>query len=253
MTITHDPVPALEELKERQQRIWSSGDYARIAWITGRLATELCDEVALRPGERVLDVACGTGHVALEAARTFCEVTGVDYVPDLVEVARRRAEAEHLSVDFRVGDAEALPFPDQHFDTVLSAIGVMFTADHERAAAELVRVTRPGGRIGLASWTPTGFVGDLLRAVSRHVPPPPAARPPTRWGTVEGLVELFGPRLHDLRIRTASVRQRFPSEEAFADFFLHYYGPVYAAASLLDASGRNVSSRLRHLRFTRFV
>jgi ubiquinone/menaquinone biosynthesis C-methylase UbiE len=239
MTTINQTVPsALETLKVRQQQIWSSGDYGRIAWITVPLARELVEAVELRPGARVLDVACGTGHVALEAARGFGEVTGVDYVPELVEVARRRAEAEGLQVDFRVADAETLPFADDSFDDVLSAIGVMFAADHDRAAAELVRVCRPGGRIGLANWTPTGFVGSLLKAVRKHVPPPPAAQPPTRWGTEEVVAGLLGEGVHDLASYTATVTQRFASPEAFADFFLTHYGPTYTAAAGLDDAGR---------------
>ncbi|HEX3222974.1 MAG TPA: class I SAM-dependent methyltransferase [Nocardioides sp.] len=238
MTTTRTEPSALEDLKVKQQKIWSSGDYGRIAWITVPLAHELAEAVELRPGASVLDVACGTGHVALEAARTLCEVTGVDYVPELIEVARRRAEAEALEADFRVGDAEALPFADGSFDFVLSAIGVMFTADHDRAASELVRTCRPGGRIGLASWTPTGFVGRLLKTVGKHVPPPPAAQPPTRWGTEEVVAELLGDGVHDVASYTASVTQRFASPEAFADFFLTHYGPTYAAASRLDDTGR---------------
>lgn len=229
---------ALEELKARQQQIWSSGDYGRVAWITVPLARELVEAVELRPGARVLDVATGTGHVALEAARNFCEVTGIDYVPRSVEIARRRAAAEQLDVDLRVADAEALPFADGSFDVVLSAIGVMFTPDQERAAAELVRVCRPGGRIGLASWTPTGFVGRLLRTVGAHVPPPPDSAPPTRWGTEEGVAELLGDRVHALASYTAAVTERFVSAEDFADFFLTHYGPTYAAAARLDDTGR---------------
>jgi ubiquinone/menaquinone biosynthesis C-methylase UbiE len=238
MTTTQTEPSALEDLKAKQQQIWSSGDYGRIAWITVPLARELAEAVELRPGARVLDVACGTGHVALEAARLLCDVTGIDYVPELVDVARRRAEAEGLEADFEVADAEALPFDDDSFDFVVSAIGVMFSADHDRAAAELVRTCRPGGRIGLASWTPSGFVGQLLKAVGKHVPPPPAAQPPTRWGTEEVVAELLGDRVHDVASYTASVTERFASAEAFADFFLTHYGPTYAAASRLDGTGR---------------
>jgi ubiquinone/menaquinone biosynthesis C-methylase UbiE len=236
---TSQTVPsALESLKARQQQIWSSGDYSKIAWITVPLARELIEAVEPRPGSQVLDVACGTGHVALEAARLACSVTGVDYVPALVEVARRRAEAEGLEVDFRVGDAESLPFADESFDCVVSAIGVMFTADHDRAAAELVRVCRPGGRIALASWTPAGFVGQMLKTVGKHVPPPPAAQPPTRWGTEEVVGELLGDGVHDVASYVATVTERFASPGAFADFFLSHYGPTYAAAAGLDDDGR---------------
>ena len=233
----------LGELKAKQQQIWSSGDYGRIAWITVPLATHLCEAVDPRPGSSVLDVACGTGHVAIDAARRFCRATGIDYVPELVEIARRRASAEGLSVDFSVADAEELPFEDDSFDHVLSAIGVMFTADHARAASELVRVCRPGGRIGLASWTAEGFIGRLLKTVGAHVPPPPAALPPTRWGSEEVVAELLGGSVHDVSSSTAVARPRFDSTGAFADFLLTNYGPTVAAAGRLDDHGRTALRR----------
>ncbi|KOX12509.1 class I SAM-dependent methyltransferase [Nocardiopsis sp. NRRL B-16309] len=224
----------LEKLKEKQQQIWSSGDYAKIAWLTVPLADVLCDAVDLRPGARVLDVATGTGHVALAAARRFCEATGVDYVPSLVSAARRRAQAEGLSVDFQEADAEDMPFADDSFDYVLSAIGVMFTADHQRAADELVRVCAPGGRIGLVSWTPTGFVGDLLGTVGRYAAPPPGAQPPPRWGVADTLRDLFGDRISALESETRAVTERFLSPEQFADFFIAHYGPTHKVAQRLD-------------------
>jgi ubiquinone/menaquinone biosynthesis C-methylase UbiE len=239
VTTTTSTVPsALETLKTRQQQIWSSGDYGRIAWVTVPLARELIEAVEPRPGARVLDVATGTGHVALEAARMACVVTGIDYVPALVDTAARRADAEGLDVDFQLADAEDLPFADGAFDDVVSAIGVMFTADHERAASELVRVCRSGGRIGLASWTPTGFVGQMLKVVGKHVPPPPVAQPPTRWGTEEVVRELLGEAVHDVASYTASVTERFATPGAFADFFLTHYGPTQVAAASLDDDGR---------------
>lgn len=243
MTASQTVPSALETLKHKQQQIWSSGDYNKIARITVPIAHELIEAAEPRPGARVLDVATGTGHVALEAARMACVVSGIDYVPGWVDVARHRAEAEGLDVDFRVADAEQLPFADESFDTVLSAIGVMFTADHDRAAAELVRVCRPGGRIGLASWTPSGFVGQMLKTVGQHVPPPPAARPPTRWGTEEVVAGLLGDGVHDVASYTASVTERFASPEAFTEFFLTYYGPTYAAAGSLDEDGRTALAR----------
>jgi SAM-dependent methyltransferase len=227
-----------EEIKAKQRATWSSGDYGRIAWLTVPIAETLCAAVDLRPGARVLDVATGTGHVALAAARRFCAVTGIDYVPGLIANAGRRARAEGLAVDFHEADAENLPFADDSFDYVLSAIGVMFTADHQRAAAELLRVVKPGGRIGLASWTPTGFVGQLLKTVGRHAAPPAGALPPTRWGAEDALRELFGDRVTDLSTTTATVTQRFPTPEFFADFFLTYYGPTYKAAERLLGDGR---------------
>ena len=238
-TIQPQTTSPLEQLKAGQQKIWSSGDYGRIAWLTVPLARELIEAVDVRPGSRVLDVATGTGHVAIEAARSFCEVTGIDYVPALIETARRRAEAEDLSIDFEVGDAEQLPYADDSFDVVLSAIGVMFTADHDRAARELVRVARPGGRIGLASWTPTGFVGQMLKTVGAHVTPPPAAKPATRWGSEDVVRELLGDRVRDVAAQPRTVRQRFLSAEHFADFFLTHYGPTHTAASKLDDAGKS--------------
>ena len=230
-------MPTLTEIKARQQATWSSGAYDRIAWITVPLADTLCESVDLRPGSSVLDVATGTGHVALAAARRFCDVTGVDYVPALVEVARRRADAEGLDVTFEEGDAEALRFEDDSFDYVLSAIGVMFTADHAKAASELVRVCRPGGTIGMVNWTPTGFVGDMFRTIGRHVPPPPEAKPPGLWGTADYLKELIGD-CADLRVEEGAISMRFLSPEHFADFFLENYGPTLKAFESLPEGDR---------------
>ena len=229
---------SFSEIKARQHKTWSSGDYGRIAWLTVPLAETLCTATDLRPGAEVLDVATGTGHVALAAARRFCRVTGIDYVPALLAAARRRAAAEDLPVVFQEADAEQLPFDDGTFDAVLSAIGVMFTADHQRAADELVRVCRSGGRIGVASWTPTGFVGRLLATVGKHVPPPPGSLPPTRWGDADTVHALFGDRVAGLTCTTTVVRQKFLSPEHFADFFIAHYGPTHAAAQRLDGPGR---------------
>lgn len=227
----------LEELKQKQQQTWSSGDYSKIAWLTAPLGDAACEAVDLRPGARVLDVATGTGHVALAAARRFCDVTGIDYVPALVDCAGRRAAAEGLPVDFRVADAEKLPFEDGTFDYVMSAIGVMFTADHQRAADELVRVCRPGGRIGLVNWTPTGFVGRMLATVGRHASPPPGALPPTRWGSEETIRELLTEGVSAISLRPGAVTARFLSPSHFADFFLTHYGPTLKAAQRLDEDG----------------
>jgi ubiquinone/menaquinone biosynthesis C-methylase UbiE len=239
MTGTIQATTPLEELKAKQHQIWSNGDYSKIAWVTVPLAERLCDAVELRPGSSVLDVASGTGHVAIQAARTFCDVTGIDYVEALVETARKRAAAEGLTVAFEVADAENLPFEDSSFDYVVSAIGVMFTADHDRAAAELVRVCKPGGTIGLASWTAEGFIGRLLKIVGAHVPPPPVALPPTRWGNEDVVRELLGDEVTDVSSRTHVVTQRFLSAAAFADFMLTYYGPTFTAAGRLDEQGRS--------------
>jgi SAM-dependent methyltransferase len=226
------------ELRDKQQKVWSSGDYNRIAALTVPVSEMLVDRVGVAPGDRVLDVATGTGHAALAAARRHASVTGIDYVPGLLAIARRRAAAESLFVDFVEADAEALPYDDGTFDTVLSAIGVMFSADHQLAARELVRVSRAGGRIALASWTAEGFIGALLAAVGRHVTPPAGAKPPTRWGSEPAVADLLGDGVVDVGSSVHRVTQRFSGAEAFADLFLTYYGPTYAAASRLSEGGR---------------
>lgn len=236
MTTTSQPT--LEQIKQKQQATWSTGDYGKIAWLTAPFGDVLCDAVHVRPGATVLDVATGTGHVALAAARRFCEVTAIDYVPDLLASARRRAGAEGLEVSFEEGDAEDLKFADGSFDYVLSALGVMFTADHARAAGELTRVCRPGGTIGLANWTPGGFVGQMLKTIGRHVPPPPGVQPPPRWGTEEYLHRLLGDRVSELTLRTATIPIYFLSAEHFADFFFRNYGPLLKAAEALDDRAR---------------
>lgn len=226
------------DIKTKQLQTWSSGNYNKIAQITVPLAETLVSAVDPSPGSLVLDVATGTGHVALAAARRFSRATGIDFVSGLVAIANRRAEAEGLEVEFREADAEDLPFPHDSFDYVLSAIGVMFTSDHQRAADELLRVCKPGGRVGIASWTPTGFVGQLLKTVGKHAPPPAGALPPTRWGTEDTMSELLGDRVSDLAFTTAVVTQRFPTPEFFADFFITHYGPTNKAAGRLSESGR---------------
>jgi SAM-dependent methyltransferase len=228
----------VSELRDKQQRVWSSGDYNKIAALTVPLSELLVEHVGIAPGSRVLDVATGTGHAALAASRRGAVVSGIDYVPTLIDIARRRAAAEDLQVDFAEADAEHLPYGDGTFDYVLSAIGVMFSADHQRAAEEMVRVCRPGGTVGLANWTAQGFVGGMLATVGRHVSPPPGALPPTRWGEESIVTELVGDDVTDVGSLTRTVTQRFANGDAFADLFLTYYGPAFMAASRLSEQGR---------------
>lgn len=231
-------VTPLDGIKGRQQQMWASGDYAAVAARIHAIAERLCDAADLVAGARVLDVATGSGNAAIAAARSGSEVVGIDYVPALLDRARVRARAEGLDVEFVEADAEALPFADASFDTVLSVVGVMFAPDQERAAAELLRVCRPGGTIALASWTADGFIGDLLRLVSRYAPPPPGVRPPVEWGSSARLRELLGDRAAKLRTQERVHTFRHSSAEQFADFFLTNYGPTERAAATLDDAGR---------------
>jgi SAM-dependent methyltransferase len=238
-TTTTDAVqPDLAAVKQRQQQTWASADYAAVAALIVPMAEGLAQNAGLRAGDRVLDVATGSGNAALAAARCGCEVTGIDYVPALLERARARAAAEGLEIEFAEGDAEHLAFPDASFDAVLSCLGVMFTPDQERAAAELARVCRPGGTIGLVNWTPAGFIGQLLRTVGKHVPPPAGVRPPPQWGTEERLRELLGDAVSRLDIQRRTYVFRFRSPDDFASFFRDNYGPVHKAFGALDEPGR---------------
>ena len=227
----------LEGVKAKQQQMWASGDYAVIGTTLQIVGEELCEAVDVAAGSRVLDVAAGNGNAALAAARRGCQVIATDYVEDLLDRARLRAEAEGLSLTTRFADAEGLPFEDGSFDAVLSTFGVMFVPHPEQAAAELLRVCRPGGRIGLASWTPTGFVGRMLKIVGQHVPPPEGVPSPALWGLPERVAELLGGAA---RVQ-ADVRQfvfRYRSPADFVDTFSSFYGPIVKAWTVLDDAGR---------------
>jgi SAM-dependent methyltransferase len=225
---------ALDGIKARQQKTWASGDYGAVAALIHPISEDLVRAADLAAGSRVVDVATGTGNAAIAAARCLCAVTGVDYVPELLERGRARAAAEHLPVDFVEGDAEALPGEDGEFDAVFSVVGVMFAPDQDRSAAELTRVCRPGGTIALANWTPDGFIGELFRTVGRRVPPPPGVRAPVEWGSEPRLRELFGDRVRDLRLNRREFVFRFRSGEDFADYFRAHYGPTLKAFEALD-------------------
>jgi SAM-dependent methyltransferase len=229
-----DPTPDYTAIKQRQQKMWSSGDYSAVGVTLQLMSEQLAESVQLHAGWRVLDVACGAGNAALAAARRFAEVVGLDYVPALLERAARRAEAEDLPVTLVEGDAESLPFDDESFDAVLSVVGVMFAPNQPLAADELVRVCRPGGVIGLANWTPDGMIGELLRLVGRYVPPPAGLQPPTRWGTEEGLRELFGDRV-SLRVTRREHVFRHRSPEHFVEYFRTTYGPMERTFAAIDS------------------
>jgi SAM-dependent methyltransferase len=233
---TSTPAPDLDAVKARQQATWATGDYHVIGARIVLSSELLLESLDTRATERVLDVATGSGNAALAAARRNSEVIGVDYVPSLLEHARRRAEAEGLPATFVEGDAEALPFEDGSFDVVTSVFGAMFAPDHVRTAAELARVTKPGGRIGLVAHTPDGFIGQLFKTVGRHVPPPAGVASPILWGTESHLREIFGEGISSLSATERSFTWRFTSAQALVDTFRTWYGPTYKAfAALGDA------------------
>jgi SAM-dependent methyltransferase len=219
-------------VKARQRKMWASGDYAVIGTTLQIVGERLCEAIDVRASERVLDVAAGNGNAALAAARHFAEVTATDYVGGLLDRAKERARAERLPVAFRQADAEALPFADDSFDVVLSTFGVMFTPNQEQAAAELVRVVRKGGRIGLASWTPDGFIGQLFKTLSQHVPPPAAIRSPALWGTRARLAELFPG--HHVSATNQVFHFRYKSPLHWLEIFKTCYGPMQRAFASLD-------------------
>lgn len=237
------PLPDLDAIKTRQQATWAAGDFGVIGTTLQIVGETLCEAVDLRSGTRVLDVACGNGNAALAAARRWCNVTGIDYVPMLIEEARVRAAAERLPVTFQVGDAEALGFEDASFDYVLSTFGVMFAPDQERAAREIVRVCKPGGKIGFANWTPSGFAGQMFRTVGRHVPPPAGIKPPTAWGTRERLEQLFGSSALDISTQSRHFAMRFESAEHWLSVFRQWFGPLRTAYARLDAAGGEALTR----------
>jgi ubiquinone/menaquinone biosynthesis C-methylase UbiE len=228
----------LSVIKARQQKTWASGDYAVIASRLVLVSERLADAAGLRPGWKVLDVACGNGNATLAAARSGTHALGIDYVPELLEGGRARAVAEGLDVEFRLGDAEDLPVPDSSFDAVLSVFGAMFAPDHQRTASEILRVARPGGTVGLAAWTPDGFIGQMFRVITSHVPGPPGVASPLLWGTEQHLSELFGPAAAGARSVQRACTWRFTSAEEFTAFFRRWYGPALNAFEALDDDGQ---------------
>jgi ubiquinone/menaquinone biosynthesis C-methylase UbiE len=230
--------PDLAAIKQRQQATWASGDYHMIGTQILIISELMIEALDLHSTERVLDVATGSGNAALAAARRGCAVVGLDYVPALLDRARLRAQAEGLDADFVEGDAEALPFDDGSFDVVTSVFGVMFAPNQEQTASELVRVCRPGGRIGLAAHTPDGFIGQLFKTNARHVPPPTGLRSPIQWGTEERLHELFGVSTRDIHLERRLMLFRYPSPQAYIQYWRRYYGPTLKSFESVGEAGR---------------
>jgi ubiquinone/menaquinone biosynthesis C-methylase UbiE len=229
----------LNAVKEQQQRTWALGDFAMIGWNTVFPGELMCEAVALRAGQKVLDVAAGSGNTALSAARRNCEAVGIDYVPALIERARERAAAERVPARFEVGDCESIPFADGAFDVVLSVYGSIFAPRQEVAAAELLRVCRPGGKIGMANWTPEGFWGESFALLARYIPPPEALRSPIEWGTERRLRELFGNAISSMQIEPRSALFRFRSPQHWIEVFSSYFGPIIRALEVLEAPRRS--------------
>ncbi len=230
--------PDLAAIKQKQQVTWSSGDFHVLAEKIVFVSEHLVDTADIHAGWRVLDVATGSGNAALAAARLGAVVAGIDYVPSLIERGRERAATEGLEIDFLEGDAEAIPYPADSFDAVTTVFGSMFAPDHQKAADELVRVTKPGGTIAIAAWTPTGFIGDLFRTTSKHVPPPAGLQSPLLWGTEEHLKGLFGDNVASLEVEERIFTYRFESAEQLVDFFRTWYGPTLKAFEALDDAGK---------------
>jgi len=239
---TRAAAPDFAAIKNRQQATWASGDFAIIGTTLQIVGESLAEAVDVRAGERVLDVAAGNGNATLAAAHRFAEVTSTDYVPALLDKGRERARAEGLAVRFQVADAEQLPFEDGSFDVVLSTFGAMFTPEHGRAAREMLRVLRDGGRIGMANWTPEGFIGRLFKVVGTHVPPPAGLKSPALWGTEPHLVELFGTQAAQIHCERRHFNFRYRSAAHWLQVFRDYYGPTHKAfAALEEAAGQNLA------------
>lgn len=230
--------PDLAAVKQRQHGAWSSGDYAIVGTTLQIVGEQLCEALDLRAGSKVLDVAAGNGNATLAAARRWCDVTSTDYVPALLKRGQERAAADHLTVEFREADAEALPFADASYDVVLSTFGVMFTPDQDKAASELTRVCKSGGKIGLANWTPQGFIGQLFKTIGKHLPPPAGVKSPALWGTQARLEEMFAGQASEIVAEPRMFVFRYRSPEHWLDVFKSYYGPMLKAFAALDESGQ---------------
>jgi SAM-dependent methyltransferase len=237
-TLAAAPAPDLAAIKQRQQATWASGDFAVVGTTLQIVGETLAEAADVRADERVIDVAAGNGNATLAAARRFAHVTSTDYVPALLDKGRERARADVLPVTFQVADAENLPFADASFDVALSTFGVMFAPDHAKTASELLRVVRPGGRIGMANWTPSGFIGRLFKVIGALVPPPAGLQSPALWGTEAHLERLFGAGAAQIQAQRRNFNFRYRSAAHFVQIFRDYYGPTHKAFAALDAAGQ---------------
>jgi ubiquinone/menaquinone biosynthesis C-methylase UbiE len=232
------PAPDYPAIKTRQNAAWASGDYSRIGVTLQIVGESLAETMDLKPGAAVLDVAAGNGNATLAFARRMCGVTSTDYVDTLLARGRARAEAEGLDVTYEIADAEQLPFNDSTFDGVVSTFGVMFAPNQDKAARELVRVCRPGGKLGLASWTPASFIGEVFKALGKHVAPPAGVSSPARWGTEPWIAQAFGPHARAIATARKAFVFRYASPEQFVQVFRAFYGPIHKAFLALDANGQ---------------
>jgi len=239
----HAAQPDFVAIKQRQQATWASGDFAVVGTTLQIVGEMLAEAADVRAGERVLDVAAGNGNATLAAARRFADVTSTDYVPALLDKGRARAQAEGLHVNFQVADAEALPFDDARFDVVLSTFGAMFAPDHRQVAREMLRVLRQGGRLGMANWTPEGFIGRLFKVIGAHVPPPAGLASPALWGTESHVVEMLGAQADQMQCTRRQFNFRYRSPAHWVQVFRDFYGPTHKAFAALDAAGQRALER----------
>ena len=230
--------PSLDAVKAKQQGAWASGNYAIVGTTLQIVGEQLCETIDLKSGSKVLDVAAGNGNATLAAARRFCDVTSTDYVDTLLKKGAARAEAEGLSVEFQTADAENLPFADNAYDVVMSTFGVMFTPDQPKAASELMRVIKPGGKIALANWTPESFIGQLFKTIGKYIPPAPGVNSPALWGTEARLKEFFENEASDITLHERSFNFRYQSPDHFMHIFRTYYGPTHKAFLALNEEGQ---------------
>lgn len=235
--------PDLKAIKSKQQATWSSGDYAIVGTTLQIVGEQLAEAMDLRAGQKVLDIAAGNGNATLAAARRWCEVTSTDYVETLLARGKQRAEADGLAVTFQTADAEALPFADASFDGVMSTFGAMFSPDQSSTASEMLRVCRPGGRIGLTNWTPDGFIGQMFKTIGKQLPPPAGMKSPALWGTWEWIEKAFRADAAALAAEPRHFMFRYRTPEHFLDVFRRYYGPMLKAFDALDTRGRAALSR----------